>query len=105
MVYHEIVRTCSNANVARAALASIGGDFARDFGADASRYEMTSGDFAAKLVRDFARGADEVEVRGVFDAARGEDLPLLSGLRYILERARRDEGPYVWRAAASRPAA
>jgi hypothetical protein len=106
MVYEEIVHTCSNANVARAALASIGGEFARDFAADASRREMTSGDFAARLVRAFAQGADEVELRGVSDATHGADLPILSGLRYILEHARRDGGPYMWQAAArSRSAA
>ena len=31
MIVHEIVLTCSNPHVARAAVASIGGDFAREF--------------------------------------------------------------------------
>ncbi len=105
MIYREIVHTCSNAHVARAAIASIGGDFARDFAADASRREMSSGDFAAGLVRGFAQGADEIELRRVSDVTDRADLPILSGLRYILERARSEGGPYSWRAAASQPAA
>ena len=32
MIVHEIVLTCSNPNVARAAVESIGGDFAQDLG-------------------------------------------------------------------------
>lgn len=89
----EIVRTCSNAHVARAAVASIGGDFAERFAADASRHELPSGVFAARLVRDFAMSADQQEWDGVTEATRGAQQPILTGLRYILDRRLRAEAP------------
>jgi hypothetical protein len=71
MIYREIVHTCSNAEVARAAVKSIGGDFAREFAADASRRQLPSGVWAARLVREFAEKADEVELQGVVAATHG----------------------------------
>ncbi len=110
----EIVRTCSNALVARAALVSIGGDFAERFAADASRRDLPSGVFAARLVRDFAIKAGDEEREGVCEATRGADQPILSGLRYILDRRLRaeeaqerrvpDETPPAWAICASRAA-
>ena len=88
----EIVRTCSNAHVAHAAVASIGGDFAERFAVDASRRDLPSGVFAASLVRDFAIEADKDEWEGVCEATRGADQPILSGLRYILDRRLREIG-------------
>ena len=82
----EIVRTCSNAHVARAAVASIGGDFAERFAEDASRRDLPSGVFAARLVQDFAVTAGQRDREGVCEAVRGADQPILSGLRYILDR-------------------
>jgi hypothetical protein len=105
VIYREIVHTCSNANVARAAVDSIGGEFARDFAADASRREMSRGAFAARLVQEFATGADEGEWRRLVAVTRGSDHPILCGLRYILERGRRDDGPPAWMIAASRASA
>jgi hypothetical protein len=86
MIIREIVRTCSNPHVARAAVASIGGDFARRFSSDAEKRNLTSGLFAAGLVRRFSRHAAERDWEGVGEATRGADQPILSGLRYILER-------------------
>jgi hypothetical protein len=108
MIYREIVHTCSNSNVARAALDSIGGDFARHFAADASRRALTRGAWAAKLVREFADRADESERVSVAVAAHGSDHPVLTGLRYILERAvneKTDDAPPAWMISASRSAA
>jgi hypothetical protein len=85
MIVREIVRTCSNPHVARAAVASIGGDFARRFSRDAEKRNLTSGPFAASLVRRFSRHAGERVWVGVGEATRGADQPILSGLRYILE--------------------
>lgn len=108
----EIVRTCSNAHVARAAVASIGGDFAERFAVDASRRDLPSGVFAARLVRDFATRAGQEEREGLCEATRGADQPILSGLRYILDRRLRapeaqasevpDETPPAWAIYASR---
>ena len=78
-------RTCSNPHVARAAVASIGGDFARRVSRDAEKRNLTSGLFAAGLVRRFSRAAGARDWEGVDEATRGADQPILSGLRYILE--------------------
>jgi hypothetical protein len=80
----EIVRTCSNVHVARAALASIGGEFAVQFAADASRRDLPSGVLAARMVRAFATHAADDERRLVEAAAHGADQPVLAGLRCIL---------------------
>src|SRR6202020_1263330 len=85
MIVREIVRTCSNPHVARAAVASIGGDFARRVSRDAEKRNLTSGIFAAAVVRRFSRAADARDWEGVDQATRGADQPILSGLRYILE--------------------
>lgn len=85
MIVREIVRTCSNPHVARAAVASIGGDFARRVSRDAEKRNLTSGLFAASLVRRFSRAAGARDWEGVDEATRGADQPILSGLRYILE--------------------
>ena len=82
----EIGRTCSNPHVARAALVSIGGEFARRFAADASRCDLPSGVLAARFVSAFAENADDEDWRRVAAATRGADQPILSGLRYILDR-------------------
>jgi len=86
MIVREIVHTCSNAHVARAALASIGGDFARLFAAKASSDNMPAGVLAARMVKDFARSADDDEWECVNTLARRADQPILSGLRFILSR-------------------
>ncbi len=108
----EIVRTCSNPHVAHAAVASIGGEFARRFTAHASRRDLTSGVLAARLVRAFAMKADDQDCEGVAEATRGADQPVLSGLRYILDRALGaeaarsddlpDETPPAWAICATR---
>jgi hypothetical protein len=90
MIVREIVHTCSNAHVARAALASIGGEFARHFAAKASSKNMPAGVLAAKIVKEFARSAADEEWDCVDEAVRRADQPILSGLRYILSQALRD---------------
>ena len=56
MIVREIVVTCSNPDIARAAVASIGGEFARRFERDAANSNLSSGMLASRLVRDFAFG-------------------------------------------------
>jgi hypothetical protein len=91
MILREIVHTCSNANVARAALASIGGEFAKHFAADATRRNMPAGVLAASMVKEFSVNAADEEWDGVDEAVRGADQPILSGLRYILSQGLRAE--------------
>ncbi len=109
MIYREIVHTCSNSAVAGAAVDSIGGEFAKAFAAEASRRKVSRGAFAAKLVREFASRADEIELQRVNAAAHKADHPILNGLRYILERGvddcKRGRGsnqtPPAWMIAAA----
>lgn len=86
MMLREIVSTCSNPHVARAAIVSIGGDFARQFERDAAGRNLSSGMLASRLVRHFARRAAVSDWKGAREAMRDADTPVLSGLRYILER-------------------
>ena len=91
MMVREIVSTCSNPHVAHAAILSIGGDFARRFERDAARRNLSSGLLASRLVRRFLRRADVGDWEGARAAARNADMPILSGLRYILERGLESE--------------
>ena len=86
MIAREIVHTCSNAYVARAALASIGGEFAARVVDKAHKKNLSAGAFVAHVVKDFSRRAADEEWDGVDEAARGADQPILSGLRYILDQ-------------------
>ena len=103
MIVHEIVVTCSNPHIARAAVASIGGDFAQRFSRDARTRNLSSGHLASRLVRQFARNADVSDWESIDEAARGSDMPILSGLRYILEQSLgasdREERVASWSAA------
>jgi hypothetical protein len=92
MILREIVHTCSNAHIARAALVSIGGEFAQRFSANAARRNMPAGVLAAQMVREFSAKAADEEWDGVDEAVRGADQPILSGLRYILSHGLRDKG-------------
>ena len=86
MIMREIIVTCSNPHVARAAVASIGGDLARRLEHDADRRRVGVGLLASRRVCDFAERAHVSDWKGVRAAMRGADMPILSGLRYILER-------------------
>jgi hypothetical protein len=86
MIVREIVVSCSNPHVARAAIASIGGDFARRFSEDAAERNLSSGLLASRLVRHFVSHARDGDWEGVGEATQGADMPVLTGLRYILER-------------------
>jgi hypothetical protein len=108
VIVREILRTCSNPHVARAAVASIGGDFARRVSRDAEKRNLTSGIFAAGVVRRFSRAADARDWEGVNQATRGADQPILSGLRYILEHGAElaeDDSDPEWGWLAATPAA
>jgi hypothetical protein len=84
MVLREIVQTCSNAEVANAALASIGGKFAEHVAAEASRSNLTPGMLTSLIVKDFSANASFDQMADVDAAASGTDQPILSGLRQIL---------------------
>ena len=108
----EIIHTCSNENVARAAVASIGSAFAQRVRTAADLHGLSVGAFTARAVHDFAKASDEHSrstVRGVME---GSQQPILSGLKSILERRldlassvrSKDQPTSVWTApAADRP--
>jgi hypothetical protein len=110
MMLREIISTCSNAYIAEAAVASIGGEFARRFAAEAARRDLPSGALAARLVSDFAVKAEGEGLRRVVAATEGADQPILSGLRVILSdglggagaRGVPDETPPAWAIHACR---
>ncbi len=88
MIVREIIVTCSNPHVARAAVASIGGDLARKLELDADQRRVGVGVLASRRVCDFAKRAHVSDWKGVRAAARGADMPILSGLRFILEHGK-----------------
>jgi hypothetical protein len=84
MVLKEIVRTCSNAEVANVALAWIGGKFTERIAAEASRSNLTPGMLTSLIVKEFSANASFDQMADVSAAASGTDQPVLSGLRQIL---------------------
>lgn len=87
MIVREIIATCANPHVARAAIDCIGGDFASRLSRHAESRNLSRGSLAAQLLRQFATRAEENDWDGVWAATRGSETPVLSGLRYLLERA------------------
>ncbi len=81
----NVVHACSNDHVAHAAVFSIGGDFVIRLASEARRNSLGCGSFAARLVRDFERTADDTQWGAANAATRGE-LPLLACLQFILDR-------------------
>jgi hypothetical protein len=80
----EVLRTCSNAKVAEAALISIGGDLSTVVAAEAANRGVSPGGFVAKLVRDFERNVGTCVWARAEQAMRGADQPLLAGLYAIV---------------------
>ena len=70
MILEEIVHTCSNVDVANAAVASIGGSFAESFATKASRSNLSTGMLAALVVKDFSANASFDQMADVYRAAR-----------------------------------
>jgi hypothetical protein len=87
MIVEEIIRTCSNVDVARGALASIGGDFAQDFATRALRRNLSPGTLVALIVKAFSDQASSQQKDEVWSVAHGADQPILSGLRHILAQS------------------
>ena len=81
----EIIHTCSNENVAQAAVACIGPAFAQRIGTAADLHGLTAGAFAARAIRDFAKAADEHQRSLVRAVMEHSQQPILSGLKSILE--------------------
>src|SRR5215469_6012348 len=81
----KVARTCSNPQVAEAALFSIGGELARLTALKAARVGMSCGAYVAQVVLAFERGADLRAWARAEQETRGMDQPILAGLRHLLE--------------------
>ncbi len=84
MQIEEIIHSCRNEHVARAAVACIGHKFLAEIESAATVYGMTAGTFVALSVDRFARHGDEAELRAVRTAMRAAQEPILAGLHRIL---------------------
>jgi hypothetical protein len=87
MIVEEVIHTCSDANVASGALASIGGEFAEDFAARASRFNLSPGMLVVLIVKAFSDQASPDQRNEIWRLAHGTDQPILSGLRHILAQS------------------
>lgn len=85
MVIADMIHSCSNAHVAKAAVRCIGGAFAERVAAAARQKGMEMGGFVAVLVQEFARCADGETRQALSREIVGADQPILRGLACLLE--------------------
>jgi hypothetical protein len=97
MLIADMIHSCSNDDVAQAAVASIGGRFADRVRAAAARNGLKAGRFVSLLVRDFARRADSKSLHALSANMLGADQPLLCGLERLVEPCLDEETPSVAR--------
>jgi hypothetical protein len=97
MLMADLLHSCTDEGIAAAAVASIGGPFARSIRAEAERRGLSVGALTASLVSGFARNASERDWRDLALAMAGSDVPVLTGLEAMANRALRH------RDAAARP--
>ncbi len=95
MLVADLIHSCSNEMVAQAALSCIGGRFAERVRVAAQEKGMSVGRFVSVVVRDFARRADEAVREALRERITGDDQPLLSGLRAVLEPVLEDGVVYA----------
>ncbi len=86
MMVAELIRSCSHARVAEAAIHSIGPDLVREVGQRARDSGLDAGDYVARSVQGFAGSARPHDWRRLAARIEGVDMPILTGLHYILER-------------------
>jgi hypothetical protein len=87
MVIADMIHSCSNAHVAKAAVFCIGGAFAERVAAAADQKGMEVGGFVAVIVQEFARRGDGEAMRALSCEIAGADQPILLGLARLLEPA------------------
>ena len=81
----ELFRTCANEHVAAAALASLGGRLRRKVAALARRDGVSAGRLVAGVLADYDRRASPGRRRELEQQMKGGDMPVLAGLRQVLE--------------------
>jgi hypothetical protein len=87
MVIADLIHSCSNAHVARAAVACVGGPFAERVADAAERNGMEVGRFVSVVVRHFARRANREALGDLNRTIAGADQPVLRGLVHVVEPA------------------
>ncbi len=85
MISCEIIRSCSHEKVAEAAVISVGPAFRDRIALLAAASDMRSGLYVATLVRRFRDEASDAEIEGLTRVIAGSDMPILEGLRWIVE--------------------
>jgi hypothetical protein len=88
----EIIRSCGHAQIAEAAVRSIGRNYADDVRTVARAHGMSLGTYTAKMVREFDRAATPSARRALMNAIHQVDQPILVGLRFIIDRAMEEDG-------------
>ena len=86
----ELFRTCANEHVAEAAMASIGGALERRVIRAARGAGVPTGVFIVRLVREFDCKASPKRRKWLESAMDRQDMPLLAGLRRVIETALSD---------------
>ena len=84
MKLRALIHSCSNEQVARAALISIGGEFADRVAAEAARQGIPCGGYVAQSVRDFEHNSDLCVWAAVEQVMHSSEQPILAGLYFIL---------------------
>jgi hypothetical protein len=102
MLIGEIIKTCSHEKVAQAAVASIGTEFRQRVERAARERSVRTGVFVAAAVRCFGRTAGDDEWADLARAMERKDMPILCGLRHILEVTLADQFPTMRRGGAYR---
>jgi len=106
MLIKELVRTCSDRHVAHGAVRSLGGEFFARIENAATEHGVGVGEFVSETVRHFRRSASEADWMELVRATAGRDIPILCGLRHILEKSLADSVPgYVEPGVAIAPEA
>jgi hypothetical protein len=91
MLIADMIHSCSNDEVAQAAVASIGGRFAERVRDAAAKNGLQSGRYVSLVVRDFARRADKKTLVALSGDIAGADQPLLRGLVCVVESRLEEE--------------
>ena len=85
MLQREIIRTCSHEKVAEAAILSIGASFRSRVELLSAASGLRPGAFVAALVRRFEEEGCDRDRVALRRATTGSDVPVLDGLRFIVE--------------------
>ena len=101
MLRTELIHSCSSGLIADAASRSLGCGFRARIVAAANCEGCDPGAFAAGLVRHFSDGASADDWCELDRAMTGEDMPLLMGFRFIVDRMLVAEGETRCRGAIS----